>query len=307
MTETASLIIKVDSSGAQRASADLDRLTSSSGKAERATAARLDYSNKLIRTALEREEAEERATQQVRDLIDEMEFEASLIGLTNVEREKAIALRRVEGAATEEQKARIGELVEVQAKASDSMSEYAKQAARNMQTHFADLLFDPFKDGISGMVQGFADALRRMAAEAAAAKIFEGIGAWGAANAGAGGWMGMVAGFAGMLGGQRAAGGPMQAGQGYIVGDGGRPELFVPGQSGTLYTMGKGGTQDRPLQVEINIDNHGGGQMQAQTSNVKFDGERLVLNVVAKAISSGQLDPVASQRWGVTSRGYSGG
>ena len=276
---------------------------------EYATAARLDYSNKLIRTALEREEAEERATQAVRDLIAEMEFEASLIGMTNVEREKAIALRRVEGVATEEQKARIGELVEVTAKASDGLTEYAKQAARNMQTSFADYLFDPFKDGISGMVQGFANALRRMAAEAAAAKIFEGIGAWGQANAGSGGWVGALAGFAGMFaGGQRAAGGPLQAGQGYIVGDGGRPELFVPGQSGTLYTMGKGtGGQDRPLQVEINIDNHGGGQMQAEASNVQFDGERLVLNVVAKAISSGQLDPVAGQRWGVRARGYASG
>jgi len=33
----------------------------------------------------------------------------------------------------------------------------------------------------------------------------------------------------------------------------------------------------------------------------------LVLNVVAKAISSGQLDPVAGQRWGVRSRGVASG
>lgn len=274
---------------------------------EYATAARIDYSNKLIRAALEREEAEERATQQVRDLIDEMEFEASLIGLTNVEREKAIALRRVEGAATEEQKARIGELVEIQAKATDSMSEYAKQAARNMQTNFADFLFDPFKDGVSGMVQGFVDALRRMAAESAAAKIFDSIGAWGQANAGASGWMGMVAGFAGMLGGQRAAGGPLQAGQGYIVGDGGRPELFVPGQSGTLYTMGKGtGSQPPAPSLQVIVKNESGQQLQSQQSEMRFDGERWVAQVLLKTIASGGADG-AMGRYGLTPRGYAGG
>lgn len=44
------------------------------------------------------------------------------------------------------------------------MSEFAKQAARNMQSEFADFLFDPFKDGLKGMLGDFADTLRRMAA-----------------------------------------------------------------------------------------------------------------------------------------------
>jgi len=30
-------------------------------------------------------------------------------------------------------------------------------------------------------------------------------------------------------------------------------------------------------------------------------------SLIIKVDSSGQLDPVAGQRWGVTSRGYSGG
>ena len=54
----------------------------------------------------------------------------------------------------------------------DELSPYAEQAARNMQTAFADFLFDPFEDGIKGMLRGFVDVLRRMVAEAAAAKIF---------------------------------------------------------------------------------------------------------------------------------------
>lgn len=54
----------------------------------------------------------------------------------------------------------------------DELSPYAEQAARNMQDAFADFLFDPFSDGIKGMLRGFVDVIRRMVAEAAAAKIF---------------------------------------------------------------------------------------------------------------------------------------
>lgn len=54
----------------------------------------------------------------------------------------------------------------------EELSPYAEQAARNMQDAFADFLFDPFRDGLKGMLKGFIDIVRRMVAEAAAAKIF---------------------------------------------------------------------------------------------------------------------------------------
>lgn len=57
----------------------------------------------------------------------------------------------------------------------DRMSEYAVQAARNMQSAFADFLFDPFKDGAEGMAINFLKAIQRMAADAAAAQIMEGL------------------------------------------------------------------------------------------------------------------------------------
>ena len=60
------------------------------------------------------------------------------------------------------------------------MSEFAVQAARNMQTAFADFLFDPFQDGLQGMLLGMVNILRQMTSEALAAKIFETVGAEGA-------------------------------------------------------------------------------------------------------------------------------
>ncbi len=55
----------------------------------------------------------------------------------------------------------------------DQLSQYAIQAARNMQTSFADFLFDPFKDGVGGMIENFATALRRMAADYISSQLFD--------------------------------------------------------------------------------------------------------------------------------------
>ena len=142
------------------------------------------------------------------------------------------------------------------------MSEFGKQAAHNMQDAFADFLFDPFAEGIDGMLLGFIKVVQRMAAEAAAAQLagalfgsagggsgsgwlgslvslgaayFGGSGATGAATAG--GAMQGASNFGsqfspGVGGGVsfpgRAAGGPTYAGQMYEVGERG-PELYESG------------------------------------------------------------------------------
>lgn len=105
--------------------------------------------------------------------------------------------------------------------ATDELSVFAEQAARNMQDAFADFLFDPFEDGLEGMLQNFGRMLQRMAAEAAAAKIMESLGGgtgkdfdWGKAISTVGSW------FAGFF----DSGGTIGAGQWGIVGERG-PEL----------------------------------------------------------------------------------
>lgn len=124
------------------------------------------------------------------------------------------------------------------------MDEFAIQAARNMQTHFANFLFDPMQGGFKGMANGFAEALRRMAAEAAASQLFKQLGNWGQANSGAGGWMGMLAGAVGGFGGGKAGGGDTNAGSYYRVGEN-RPEVYtengkqylIPGANGRVSPM----------------------------------------------------------------------
>lgn len=60
-------------------------------------------------------------------------------------------------------------------KQTTEMDLFWENAAKGFQTHLADYLFDPFKDGMDGMLQGFGNLLKRMAAEAIAADISRAI------------------------------------------------------------------------------------------------------------------------------------
>lgn len=84
----------------------------------------------------------------------------------------------------------------LQAKGQETTSllgEYGAQAARNMQTAFADFLFDPFSDGLDGMLKGFLKTLQRMAAEAAASQIFQLVGSAASSYTGQGaGWVNAI-------------------------------------------------------------------------------------------------------------------
>src|SRR5699024_8373188 len=73
---------------------------------------------------------------------------------------------------TKKAKAMVGQMSQT----TDQLSQFAKQAANNMQDAFADFLFDPFQDGLKGMLGSFVDTLRRMAAQALAARIFDKLG-----------------------------------------------------------------------------------------------------------------------------------
>ncbi len=164
--------------------------------------------------------------------------------------------------------------------ATDSMSTYAQQAARNMQDAFADFLFDPFSDGIGGMVEGFAKALKRMAAEAAAAEIFKMIGGWASNYQGGGSsWINAIGSVISAYGGARAGGGPVAADSVYRVGEGGRPELFqqggksflIPGDAGSIVPVtagmtgagtGAGGVVTNNFNTTLNVTSEGSSSTQ---------------------------------------------
>lgn len=122
----------------------------------------------------------------------------------------------------------------------ETMDQYSIQAARNIQSHFSDFLFDPFEGGVSGMVKGFSNALRRMGAEAASSEVLKAVGGWASSYTGAGsGWINAIGGV--LTKGGRAHGGPVMAGSSYLVGERGRPEIFTPSTAGRISQVGGGG------------------------------------------------------------------
>lgn len=115
-------------------------------------------------------------------LLQSLEREIELLGMGNRERAIATATAKLSVDATDEQRQAIerlaGELFDLaeQTKATgDDMSEFAKQAARNIQSVFADFLFDPFDKGLKGMLRGFIEVIHRMISEALAAQVLQAL------------------------------------------------------------------------------------------------------------------------------------
>lgn len=178
---------------------------------------------------------------------------------------------------------------------------FGKKAAENIQDAFADFLFDPFAEGLDGMALGFAKVLQRMAAEAAAAKLAQGL--FGSMGGGSGsGWLGMAATaigsyFGGPSGGAaaasmsagasqsgysmdlsgftpgKAAGGPTVGGQLYEVNER-APEIFSTGGRDYMLSPTAGvvsnaqqGQMSGGVTFTQTVTVHNNGQAEAETKS----------------------------------------
>lgn len=118
--------------------------------------------------------------QSYRDLIDPVEqYRKKLREITELEelnaRDPEKGLNSTEaGLARESVLSQMAALEETKV-VIDEIDEYAKNAAQSMQSHFADFLFDPFKDGLRGLAENFFQTLRRMTADALAANLMKAL------------------------------------------------------------------------------------------------------------------------------------
>lgn len=226
--------------GMTDAETELYRLT-----LEGASAAQLDLARSALATvaAWERQqEASEAARQAEMDRIAALEGMQSrhldlITGTTAAQRDFAQAqedLTTLLGAgrlSADEYAAAMQRLKDSSEGARDGIfdvAEFGKEAARNLQSAFADFLFDPFSDGLDGMLKGFGQVLQRMIAEAVAADLLgrlQGLGS-GTSGGGFGGVLGAIGSFAGLF----DAGGRIGSGEFGIVGERG-PELVFGGAS----------------------------------------------------------------------------
>lgn len=119
------------------------------------------------------------------------------------------------------------------------LSEFAQQAARNIQDALGQSIEDAFSGNARNIEDIWKNMLKRLAAQAAAAQI----GRWLLGDSfGKTGQMGGAVGdffswLSGLGGGARASGGPVYAGRPYLVGERG-PEVVVPSGNGTVLPNG---------------------------------------------------------------------
>jgi len=137
-----------------------------------------------------------------------------------------------------------------------NLNEFQAEAARNAQDIFAEFLFDPFNDGVNGMLKSFVDMLRRMVAQLIAAKLLSSFLSLFPGTAAAGSIVGSSGGGAG-VGPPAAIGGNRRGGTPLLVGERG-PEMFTPGASGAIRPLGA---------VSVTTENNfgGGGDLTAAT------------------------------------------
>lgn len=210
--------------------------------------------------------------------------------------------------------------------ATDELSVFAEQAGRNMQDAFADFLFDPFEEGLDGMLEGFADILQRMMAEWLASQLFNSMGEWGKANSGGDGWMGTLATIVGkFFGGGRAGGGGVDGSKLYEVGEGGAPELFkqgsrtylIPGNDGRVVPAVNSNFGAPPEGVgggfKVVIENKGqpmrstGAQMEAGANGMQ-QLRVFIEDVAAESVTrGGKVDRANRMAYGVQRQGYTSG
>lgn len=118
--------------------------------------------------------------------------------------------------------------------AADQINVFAENAGRGIQSSLADFLFDPFEEGLDGMVKSLGKTLQRIAAEVAASEIAKALFGSAVSGGSGSGWIGSAFDWVGSLfGGTFADGGSPPVGKISLVGERG-PELFVPSTAGTI-------------------------------------------------------------------------
>lgn len=215
---------------------------------------------------------------QAKDQLADMAFELSLLGMSNKERERAIALKYADVDATSELGKSIADM-------SDRLYEASKaaQAWDDFQRNISDSLADLFTGtkGVTEVLKDFFDTLAQQIARSISEGWSEKItglikGSASSSNGGTSTGSGNL--FANLLGalfgGQRASGGTTMAGKIYEVGEYDRPEMFmsrgrqylIPGNQGSVVPMGGGrGNLTQQFIVQGVLDNRTRMQLEQKT------------------------------------------
>jgi len=178
----------------------------------------------------------ERRAENQKNILSDMQFELSIMGLTNKERERAIALRYAEADATSEVGKAISDMSD-QLYEAQRAQEVWDEFQRSMSDAFVDLasgaksLKDVIKDFFDSVAAAITRSIAEGWAEQLTAMFRTGGASSGAAASGGASSAGFWANLAGALfGGGRAGGGSVSAGMFYRVNENGPEMLSVSGK-----------------------------------------------------------------------------
>lgn len=199
------------------------------------------------------------------------------------------------------EEAAMAKLADEEQKRRQKNEAFVDEAARGFQRSMANYLFDPFDEGLDGMLRGFGRTMQRMAAEALSAKIGEKIFGF-LGNLGGSGGGGLLGIFAGLF----DNGGYIPPGQVGVVAEKRREIVdlngrgyLVPGparvtsSAATAAAMGGGN-------VTVNVHNPAGMQIGQQ---VRREGGQTVIDIMVEsweaAARDGVFDDVLYNSFGV--------
>lgn len=152
----------------------------------------------------------------------------------------------------------------------DVLLEFMEGLAQGTENIIADALISGFEGGAKGILKSFGLMLQQLIAQAIAADLAKRI--FGTVAGGTGsGWIGALAGAFGIT--PKAAGGPVQAGMPYLVGERG-PEVIVPARSGTVIPNNKIGAQTNYITLTV----------QTPTGRVPLETQQQMGSRLARAL-----------------------
>lgn len=204
-------------------------------------------------------EAYERHQEQVKDFISDLQFEHRLLGMSNLEREKEIALRWANVDAMSEEGKRIIEQVEATYQLREQV-QIMDGMRGEFQNFFADVLTGTasVKDAFSNMLDSIQSMILNKIAQNWVDQLFGQVGSSAGGSAG-GGWFGAIA---GLFAGGRASGGMVSPRSFVEVNERGLEMATVRGRDYLL-------AGDAPVQV---TPNHRLGMGGGNGVTVNFNG-----------------------------------
>lgn len=227
----------------------------------------------------------ERYTNQLEKSVEVLKAQVAVFGLGNAERVKATDLAKAEAAArergsalTDQERAKIEQLAQAHADETKRLEDLkkAQQAVAEATNYFGSQVIDVFDQMVfqgakaSDVMKNLAESIVKAALQATLLGSGPLAGLFG--TQGQNGNVGGIFGSLGQslassfgFGGARAAGGAVDGGKSYLVGENG-PEMIRMGASGTVLpnsvlTAGSGGSGSSPT---VNVHNYGA---EVQTSN----------------------------------------